>query len=117
MLNENSIYDQHQKAFANVAAYVVTDAGGERVATVAFKYAASGLRTTCYFHIIGLPMVKAFASGGGYDKCSAAAHRACQKIGKLHNSLREPLRAAIKDEGSSWDRDLRDAGYNVLQAV
>lgn len=115
------IYDQHQAAFRNVSAYVVTNAKGELVAKIAFKFATSGLRTTCFFHVLGLPMTKAFASGGGYDKASAAAHKAVHAENEWRSSpavdtLRD-MRAAIKDEGRLWDDDLRAAGFNVLQAV
>lgn len=124
-LTQNSIYEQHNAAFKRVSAYVVTDAKGERVATVAFKFAASGLRTTCFFHVLGRPMVKAFAAGGGYDKCSAAAHRAVFRIHadapevspKLVGEAMDAICEAIKDEGRSWDGDLRAAGLNVVQAV
>lgn len=115
------VYNAHEKAFATVAAYVVTDRHGDKVATVAFKFAKSGLRTTCYLHVIGLPMVSSFASGGGYDKCSAAAHAATKRVMVPAGSGRPPcvqeLLSAIKDEGRSWEGDLRAAGFNVLQAV
>jgi hypothetical protein len=121
------IYKQHEAAFKNVSAYVITDATGERVATIAFKFAASGLRTTCYMHWLGSPMVRGSASGGGYDKASAAAWAASQTI-KTGNAVNaapdgEKMNAfiafisAIKDQGRHWDQDLKAAGFNVLQAV
>lgn len=105
------IYTQHDKAFANVAAYCVVDAQGKLVARISFKFAASGLRTTCYFHILGLPMVSAFANGGGYDKASAAAFKCAQKIGK------HVIAEAVKDQGRHWDDDIRASSFQVLQAV
>lgn len=120
------IYQLHAQTFRHVAAYVITDDKGERVATVAFKYAESGLRTTCYLHVIGFPMARGYASGGGYDKASAAAHVAANRVvyqGGLDASeqvrfdMVRRLVGAIKDEGRSWDGDLRAAGFNVLQAV
>lgn len=118
----NDIYSQHEASFKNVAAYVITNAKGDRVATVAFKYAASGLRTTCFMHWLGQPMVKAFASGGGYDKASAAAFAAAKKLDlspSIHpdHEAGRKFAAAIKNEGRHWDGDLRAAGFNVLQAV
>lgn len=119
-----NIYDLHEAAFRDVSAYVVANgATGERVATIAFKYARSGLRTTCYLHVLGTPMVKAFASGGGYDKASAALHYAtkklregdtCSPLAKAHMDV---FKRIIKDEGQSWEREVRDAGYNLLRAV
>lgn len=121
------IYRQHEAAFKGVSAYVVTDSKGERVATVAFKFARSGLRTTCYLHWLGSPMVKAHANGGGYDKASAAAYQAAQRVqtgratqggpdGPAMNAFIAFV-SAIRDEGRHWDDDLRAAGFNVLQAV
>lgn len=119
-----NIYDQHRAAFANVSAYVVLDKKGERAASVAFKYPRDGAgRLFCYLHIFGGPMVRGFAGGGGYDKHSAAASAAASKL-KLESYYEESqadvtaIRAALLvDGGSSWDGMLRDAGYNVLQAV
>ena len=117
------IYEQHRAAFRDVSAYVVTDSKGDRVATIAFKYARSGLRTTCFLHILGAPMVKAFAGGGGYDKCSAAASYAAKKV-KGGDLVHDPARwdRAVNiiqalEKDASWDRQLSDAGFRVLSAV
>jgi hypothetical protein len=111
------IYAQHATAFQNVSAYIVARKG-ERIASVAFKH---GARCTCYFHVIGTPMAKGWAGGGGYDKASAAAHAAVHSIDRdaypEHLALVDEIAAAIKDEGNSWERDLRDAGFDVWQAV
>lgn len=115
--NPNKVYDQHRAAFANVAAYVVL-LGADRVATVAFKY---GNRCSCYFHVIGAPMAKGWADGGGYDKASAAAHSAVRRIDRNaypeHVAIIDRIAGAIKDSGRSWDGDLRADGFTVLQAV
>lgn len=112
-----NIYDQHAKAFANVSAYVISR-NGERVASVAFKH---GSRCSCYFHVIGLQMAKGWADGGGYDKASAAAHSAVSRIDRNgypeHLALLDEIADAVRDAGNSWDRDLRDAGFTVWQAV
>lgn len=121
-----NIYDQHKAAFANVSAYVVLNGAKERVATVAFKYPRDGVgRLYCYFHIIGSRMIRGFANGGGYDKCSAAAHSAVSRCciqgddiwsdGTL--ATVNAIKSAIKDSGYSWDRELENAGFTVLQAV
>lgn len=75
----SSIYDQHAQAFAGVSAYVILNGAKERVGTVAFRH-GHGTRTWCYFHVHGVPMVRGFADGGGYDKASAAAWSAVHKI-------------------------------------
>lgn len=119
------IYDQHKAAFANVAAYVVLNADGERVATVAFKYPRDGAgRLYAYVHWIGVEMVRGFASGGGYDKHSAACCSAARRITAIGSipddqqgaalSFREAL---LKDDGYYWYDHLRTAGFDVLQAV
>lgn len=123
----SKIYDQHRQAFRDVEAYVVLK-DGELVARIAFKFARSGLQTQCYAHWLGIQMVKGRANGGGYDKSSAAAAHAASKMPlgldadtgmacDRHHHY-NPFRAALaKDEGLSWDRQLRDAGFNVVQAV
>jgi hypothetical protein len=112
------IYEQHRKAFAAVSAYVVSRKG-ERVATVAFKHGDS--RCSCFFHVIGTPMSKGWADGGGYDKASAAAHSAVRRIDRNaypeHLAIVDEIAGAIKDEGRSWDADLRAAGFEVWEAV
>lgn len=115
------IYEQHRNAFANVAAYVVTK-GDDQIATVAFKFAKSGLRTTCYLHVLGAQMVRAYASGGGYDKQSAAVHSAVSRVIAHDGDVRTiqrlgMIRDAVTDNGSSWDQDLRRVGFFVWQAV
>jgi hypothetical protein len=117
----SDIYDQHQAAFKHVSAYVVIK-DGDCIANVAFKFAKSGLRTTCYLHILGSQMVRAYASGGGYDKCTAAVHSAISRIEAEPGDIRTiqrvgAFRDAVTDNGSHWDQDLRRAGFSVWQAV
>src|SRR3546814_2190612 len=67
-----AIYDQHDKAFARVSAYVVTK-DGAHVANVSIKFPADGAgRLYAYVHWIGLEMVRDHANGYGYDKRTAA---------------------------------------------
>ena len=112
------IYNQHDAAFRQVEAHVIVK-DGERVATIAFKFPSDGAgRLYAYVHYIGLPMVRGFASGGGYDKRSAACADAARKIDRGPEDL--PLlfaQALARDNGSTWDRALRDAGFTVWQAV
>lgn len=122
----SDIHDQHAAAFASVSAYVIT-LKGERVATIAFRHPRDGAgRLWTYVHWLGTPMVRGFASGGGYDKhsaaCASAIHKACAAKHALllaePGSPMDAFRAALcKDDGATWDRQLRDAGFDVLQAV
>lgn len=129
-----SIYDQHDKAFQQVAAYVVMK-GADRVATIAFKFPRDGAgRLWAYVHWIGQPMVRAHAGGYGYDKRSAACSSA---VGRMPAEL--PVEyyadgtpccsiddqkqyaafyeALMHDDGSNWDRRLREFGFELFQAV
>jgi hypothetical protein len=119
------IYDQHRAAFNQVSAYVVMH-GADRVATVAIKYPRDGAgRLYAYVHWLGVPMVRGFAGGGGYDKRSAACASATRK---LPESLPEGYDAAADvyaaflatmraDGGLDWNSALTRAGFTVLQAV
>lgn len=118
-----NIYDLHDKAFSNVQAFVIAK-DSERVATVAFKYPKDGAgRLYCYLHILGFPMVRACASGYGYDKRSAAAAAAAKLVdlsgdhSLARKELAQTIKSLITDGGHSWERPLQDAGFNVWQAV
>lgn len=121
-MTDNNIYEQHKAAFANVSAYVVMS-GAERVATIAFKFPRDGAgRLYAYVHWFGQTMVRGYAAGGGYDKSSAAVFNALKKMSAYKDGDNTPADhavfvLAVKDTGQSWDRDLRDAGFSVMQAV
>lgn len=116
------IYEQHRAAFANVSAFVILD-GAERVATVAIKFPKDGAgRLYAYVHWLGIEMARGWASGGGYDKRTAAVSAASRGI-KIpaawphHPRMRAFLAALAPDGGTEWHNALRDAGFTVLQAV
>ena len=119
------IYDQHRAAFSNVSAYVITK-DGERVATIAFKFPRDGAgRLYAYLHVIGVQMVRGFASGGGYDKRSAALAHAAQLLPDYNDAdltHRKPVRDDIervlsRDDGNTWLNNLLSAHFEVFQAV
>lgn len=134
------IYELHEKAFARVSAFVILR-GGERVATIAFKPPADGAgRLYAYVHWLGVPMVRGYAGGYGYDKRTAACADAAGRITKApgpeivpsshfgliaerrrirkEQEAREAFTRALEaDRGPSWDSALRNAGFTVLQAV
>ena len=61
----SDIYEQHKAAFSNVSAFVIVK-GGERVATIAFKFPRDGAgRLFAYVHWLGEEMIRGYASGGG----------------------------------------------------
>ncbi len=124
----SNIYDQHDKAFNRVSAYVIAR-NGERVATIAFRFPADGAgRLYAYVHWIGLEMVRGMAGGYGYDKRSAACANAMRKLLEIYSDNKEDdtpdtraraefIRALARDGGQTWDSMLRDAGFTVWQAV
>ena len=128
-LTGSDIYKQHEASFSRVSAYVITDNTGERVATIAFKFPADGAgRLYAYLHILGLRMVRAQAGGYGYDKKSAALSSAAARVPTYSEedlttwqkeaTTRDLIVAALMpDGGQGWDRRLREAGFNVLQAI
>lgn len=118
------IYKQHDKAFANVSAYCITK-DGKRVATVAFKFPRDGAdRLWAYVHVLGSPMVRGMAGGYGYSKTDAAISTAASQIDPASSFDGDDLitaqtikTALIPDDGHHWDTHLRDAGFDVMQAV
>lgn len=120
----SSIYEQHDAAFSRVAAFVIVSNTGEKLATIAFKFPADGAgRLYCYLQVMGATMVRGSATGGGYDKKSAAAHSAAGKLAygehgdARHRATIDAFKTAIKDAGYDWQHDLREAGFTVLQAA
>lgn len=121
------IYDQHRAAFAQASAYVILDSAGERVATIAVKFPRDGAgRLYAYVHWIGVEMVRGWASGGGYDKTTAAISSAAKRLkpadkmddlGPKQFPYRKFIAATEHDGGDHWDSMLRKAGFRVLQAV
>jgi len=124
------IYEQHKAAFSQVSAFVIIDpTTGGRVATVAIKFPRDGAgRLYAYVHWVGLEMVRGFASGGGYDKRTAAVASAAQKlplgldaetgvrVDPMHH-YNDFKRAAEKDGGEDWTRAVEKAGFVVIQAA
>ena len=115
------IYTQHHTAFAHVEAHAILK-DGHQVATIAFKFPRDGAgRLYAYAHWIGLEMVRGHASGGGYDKRTAACASAAGKMPFEYPQDSKPYHAfnvaLSRDNGMSWDRQLREAGFDVLQAV
>lgn len=135
----SNIYDQHRAAFSNVSAFAIMK-GTDRVASVAIKFPRDGAgRLYAYVHFFGMPMVRGFAGGYGYDKRTAAVEDAMKKIDPAYfatkageageageanhwEAMREECEkfvAAVSDacDGTDWDTCLTAAGYDVHQAV
>lgn len=132
----NDIYAMHEKAFPNVSAYVVM-LGDERVATIAFKFPKDGAsRLWAYVHWTGIPMVRGYSTGYGYDKKTAAIESAVGNLpeelpvtsyadGVPHYQLRTEyalFRQALlhgRNDGECWDNRIRGLSvtFNLFQAV
>lgn len=116
------IYEQHQAAFINTAAFIILK-DGELCARVAIKYPRDGAgRQYAYVHWLGSPMVRGYASGGGYDKNTACVADAARKIGECRSDYNTANQAAFitaarQDNGQHWQRSLEAAGFRVIQAV
>lgn len=113
------IYTQHTAAFASVAAFVILNRAGERVATVALKFPRDGAgRLYAYVHWIGVEMKRGHANGYGYDKRSAAVADAARRIEwPIDTDAAAFAAAAMLDGGADWTRAVENAGFTVLQAV
>lgn len=130
-MTKQTIYEQHDKTFSNVSAYVLTNDKGYRIGTLAFKFPKDGAgRLYCYLHIIGLEMVRGYAGGYGYDKRSASVVDAVRAIKPCDseyvgedrrielNNLRESLQLAFNNiGGEDWKNIFRNLNIEVLQAV
>lgn len=125
------IYKQHDNTFNLVSAYVILDKQGNRVATLAFKFPKDGAgRLNCFFHLIGVEMIKGFAGGYGYDKRSHAVSNAIKNLENTYNiqygnkdfqnfdNIIKNLKNAFdKIGGENWDTVFHSLGYKIYQAV
>jgi hypothetical protein len=119
------VYDQHRASFPHVSAFVVMH-GSRHVGSIAFKFPRDGAgRLYAYVHWFGVPMVRGYAGGYGYDKKSAACSSAARKMpehlpegydgaGDVYGRFVDALG---RDGGQEWHNHLRKAGFDVLQAV
>lgn len=118
------VYDQHRASFPHISAYVIVH-GGKQVGTIAFKFPRDGAgRLYCYAHWFGVPMVRGYAGGYGYDKKTAACNSAARKMpaslpeGYEGDDVFTALKAALnRDDGHEWHNNLRHMGFDVWQAV
>lgn len=130
------IYDQHNAAFQHVSAFAIVKDGDLKM-KIAFKFPKDGAgRLWCYVHFLGVPMVRAYAGGYGYDKRSAAVSYAVEKIAQEPDDPKlaeyqwyQMARLAEKEQidalqlafknigGKDWQNVLRDLGYSVFQSV
>lgn len=101
-----------------VVAKLITHCGG--------RNSPNGLTMRGYVHVLGLPVVRGIARGGGYDMRTAALAGACGNLPRTLAGL-DHLDAtqakaladfrALKDQGYDIPHQLRELGYTVEQAL
>lgn len=109
-----NIYKQFDQATQSVGAYAILK-GNEYVGRVVFKYPRDGAgRLYCYVQVWGAPMQRGFASGGGYDKRTAAFENAVAKFSSDTAGHSKAWREAARGpDGVRWIARLERAGYTV----
>jgi len=115
------IYDQFDAATRSITAAALL-LGGDNVGRIVIKFGAAA---TAYVQIWGTEMTSGRATGGGYDKASAAVLNAVAKlpIDVGHNDTAaaglKALRNAFANasSGTGWDRALRDGGFVVAAVI
>lgn len=107
------IYDQFDRAFQSVSAYLITGPEGQQIGRVALKH--GNARLDCYFQIWGCEMVKGSAGGGGYDKASAAVRAAVAKIATDKSGPAFVIQHAFhnSNDGARWSSVIEAEGYTV----
>ena len=115
------IYDQFDKATSNTTAVALIYAG--RVAgRIVIKFGAAA---TAYVQIWGVEMTNGRATGGGYDKATAAVEAAVAKGKGLSagdnisaaNAL-WALRSAFDGaDGRGWEQRLETCGFTIARVI
>ena len=115
-----TIYEKHDAAFNNVAAWAILE-NGVHLANVTVKFPRDGAgRLTMFVHVIGTPMVAGTATRYGYDKQSAAARNAWEKLPRDYKPTETESRfweVMSEDSGHRWHNALMTAGFTVIQVI
>jgi hypothetical protein len=130
----SDIYKLHDAAFYHVSSWIISK-DGEKLATISIKHPRDGAsRLYAYVHWLGIPMVRGFASGYGYDKRSAAVANAVNHkdfVKEFNTAICSHRRddtdwqdgyhafrvACAKNGGEYFYHELENAGFIVWQAV
>lgn len=128
--NPDAIRAEHDRFTADLHAWAVFK-GSEHVANITVRYGGRssphGLTVRAYVHVLGLPMVRGIARGGGYDMKSAAIvgtwrmwpKNTYQDDAHLSLSTRQTVKdfAGLKDGSHDIPHQLREMGYTVAQVL
>lgn len=108
------IYEQRDKHFESVQAYVLLNDKMQQIGVVQFKRTAA--TTYAYIHHYGYRMLRGTARGFGYDTRGAALNAVCQDPNYTTDSpLYEMLQQVTYD--GQWQDVLRQHNITVYQAV
>jgi hypothetical protein len=116
------IYEQFDAATKRICAYCVIE-GATVIGRVVFVYPREGAgRLYCYAQVWNSAMVRGFATGGGYDKASAAAESAFERLTDDPNTealahIARWKASLAKPSGERWDSRLEKAGYVVSGVI
>ena len=119
-MTNSTIYDQRDRAMANISAFIVLDYKGNVKARIQIAHRAA---VTAWIAFDGAPLVKGRAAGGGYDRTTAAIENAMMNVRPNEYDTDGTVKLIVDtmldpaNEGKHWDRRLRDIGFNVIQAV
>jgi len=119
-----SVYDKHDKHFAQVSAYVIIDSEGNQKGTMSVKYPKEGMgKLYLYLHLYGSQMVQVSVSGCGFDKLSVAVQKAGdqyvkQNLGNDKLSVQDlNFLQDLCEVNHDFDRFNKYGAYRFLQAV
>ena len=107
-----AIYREQERITADLSAWSITK-NGEQVARIVVKYGGrrspNGLTVRAFVHVLGVPMVRGIARGGGYDMKSAAIVSAVQHLDYLDDERSD---LAINGNVNAF-RSLQDNGHDI----
>ena len=115
----SDVYKQFDTATANITATALIYAG-KPAGRIVLKHGAA---VTAYVQIWGVEMVKGRATGGGYDRATAAIESAVSQLknrkpSEGDNCAQTALWAMLRafdgaDDGSRWTKRLETCGFTV----
>lgn len=111
--NWESVRADYERVTRDLTVYSVSK-DGEPIARIVVKYGGRssphGLTVRAFVHVLGLPMVRGMARGGGYDMKTAAIADAMKHL--TYNRRSDSYESAIADTCQAF-RALSDGGYDI----
>ena len=112
-------YNNFERHFAQVSAWVIVDEQGEQVGKMGAKYPKDGMgKLNLYLHLSGTEMVQVSVSGCGFDKLSVAIQKAAGAYQKdLTFKNDRDFIAALKQVNHDFSTYNKYGTYTFLQAI